>query len=208
MAKSGSRTPSPVPVLTGSIGSGKTAVSDIFESFGVVVIDSDKMARTVVEPGTEGLREVVLHFGENVLTQDGHLNRKRLAERIFCDPEEKEALERILHPKIREASNSLRNEALARGEKVLLVIPLYFETRIEDPSITHIIVVSAPEKQCLERVCLRDGITPELAQKIFNSQLPPSEKIAKADFVISNDSTLDSLVPQVREVIAKIWEQE
>lgn len=169
--------------LTGGIGSGKSKVAEIFASLGVPVIDADLVAREVVEPGTPALAEVAAAFGPGVLGPDGRLDRARLRTRIFADDTARTRLEAILHPRIRA-----RMEALARAadaEYCLLVIPLLVE-RGQRKLVDRVLVVDAPEPLQVERVCARDGVTPEAARAIIRTQAPRAVRLAAADDVVRN----------------------
>ena len=169
--------------LTGGIGSGKSTVAEIFASLGVPVIDADLVAREVVEPGTPALAEVAAAFGPGVLGPDGRLDRARLRTRIFADDTARTRLEAILHPRIRA-----RMEALARAadaEYCLLVIPLLVE-HAQRNLVDRVLVVDAPEPLQVERVCARDGVTPEAARAIIRTQAPRAVRLAAADDVVRN----------------------
>ena len=169
--------------LTGGIGAGKSTVAEIFASLGVPVFDADLVAREVVEPGAPALAEVVGAFGPGVLGPDGRLDRARLRTRIFADDTARTRLEAILHPRIRA-----RMEALARAtdaEYCLLVIPLLVE-RGQRHLVDRVLVVDAPESLQVERVCARDGVTPEAARAILRTQAARAERLAAADDVVRN----------------------
>ena len=169
--------------LTGGIGAGKSTVAEIFASLGVPVFDADLVAREVVEPGAPALAEVVGAFGPGVLGPDGRLDRARLRTRIFADDTARARLEAILHPRIRA-----RMEALARAtdaEYCLLVIPLLVE-RGQRHLVDRVLVVDAPESLQVERVCARDGVTPEAARAIRRPQAARAERLAVADDVVRN----------------------
>ena len=169
--------------LTGGIGAGKSTVAEIFASLGVPVFDADLVAREVVEPGAPALAEVVGAFGPGVLGPDGRLDRARLRTRIFADDTARARLEAILHPRIRA-----RMEALARAtdaEYCLLVIPLLVE-RGQRHLVDRVLVVDAPESLQVERVCARDGVTPEAARAILRTQAARAERLAVADDVVRN----------------------
>lgn len=169
--------------LTGGIGAGKSTVAEIFASLGVPVFDADLVAREVVEPGAPALAEVVGAFGPGVLGPDGRLDRAHLRTRIFADDTARTRLEAILHPRIRA-----RMEALARAtdaEYCLLVIPLLVE-RGQRHLVDRVLVVDAPESLQVERVCARDGVTPEAARAILRTQAARAERLAAADDVVRN----------------------
>lgn len=190
--------------LTGSIGSGKSAAAHIFERLGAVILDADVLARQVVEPGNPALNEILSTFGKGVLQPDGTLNRKRLGEIVFSDSGEREKLEAIVHPRIRElfleALGPAAELARKRGEPLIYVVPLLYESRNVYPEIQKVIVVWAPEEVCIERVIQRDGCSRDLALKKLHAQISPDEKKRRADIVIENDSDLANLETEVQTV--------
>lgn len=192
--------------LTGSIGSGKSAVAALLAKLGATVVDADVLAREIVEPGKPALRKIVKAFGETVLNPDKTLNRKALGEIIFSDREKRTVLEAITHPKIRELWLEKLAEAKASGSSriIVYVVPLLFESKKRYPELDKILVVAASERTCLYRIMARDKLTEEQAFLRIRSQLPISEKIKKADFVVMNEGDLRSLEEQVLEVYSEI----
>lgn len=186
--------------LTGGIGAGKSEVSRLLASYGAVVIDSDRIAREVVEPGTEGLAAVVAEFGDEVLGPDGRLDRPRLGSVVFADPERLRALNAIVHPLVRARSAEL--EASAGPEAVTVHdVPLLAENGLAPLYDLVIVVDAAPETQ-LERLVLLRGMTEEDARARMAAQATREQRLAVADIVIDNDGPLEALEPQVR----KVWE--
>ncbi len=183
--------------LTGGIASGKTAVADLFAARGVPVLDTDQIARDVVEPGTPGLAEVVTAFGPDVLAADGRLDRRALRERVFARPDDRRRLEAILHPLIRAELE--RRSAAAGGPYQVFVIPLLVEgagqTRVD-----RVLVVDCPEDTQLARLMARDGGTEAAARAILAAQASRAERLAIADDVIANTGTLAQLEPQVTKL--------
>jgi len=186
--------------LTGGIGSGKSTVARMFAEQGVPVVDADQIAREVVEPGTEGLRAVVEAFSEDVLDEAGRLDRAKLAERVFSDAAARERLESILHPRIAAASRARLGELARAGhpyavyEAALLVENRSYETT------QALVVVSASEQTQIARVCARDGVDEEAARSRIAAQLPLRDKVAVADYVISNDGSLEQTRARTLEV--------
>ncbi|TVQ69375.1 MAG: dephospho-CoA kinase [Oceanospirillales bacterium] len=181
--------------LTGGIGSGKSAASHLFEKLGVPVIDADQVARDVVEPGQPALAIIREHFGPDVITTEGALNRRWLRQTVFDHPAERQWLESLLHPLIRQ--NIL--DWLAQQQQhhyVLLTSPLLLETD-QHQLVDAIIVVDVPEALQLQRTCQRDDITPEAAQKIINSQIKRADRLERADFILDNSLDLYQLEQQV-----------
>ena len=183
--------------LTGGIASGKSAVAGVFADLGAVVIDTDAIAREVVEPGTPGLAHVVAAFGPQILGPDGHLDRKRLRSIVFADADSRRRLEHILHPLIRAAMNE--RSAVAEGPYQVLVIPLLVESGLST-SVDRVLVVDCPDNLQLERVMRRDRASELEARAILRAQTSRAERLALADDVIVNDSDLGALERKVREL--------
>jgi dephospho-CoA kinase len=176
--------------LTGGIGSGKSAVAHFFAELGVPIIDTDVIARTLVEPGTPTLTKIIEHFGSEFLNSDHSLNRAQLALKIFKDPAEKNWLEQLLHPLIRQALASLKAKITA--PYCIVVIPLLIET-LPNPDIDRILVVTAPESLQIKRTLARDQRSPGDIMAIISSQASPEQRLAAADDVIVNDTDLTTL---------------
>ena len=180
--------------LTGGIGSGKTAVSDRFARCNVPIIDTDVLARELVEPGQPALTEITAAFGTDCVDEVGGLNRARLRERIFADVEGRKRLEAILHPRIRALAR--QRIAALTDAYCLLVIPLLVETGMTD-LIDRVLVVDAPEAEQLRRVMVRDQIDEEQARRILAAQASREQRLALADEVIENSGDLVDLDRQV-----------
>jgi len=183
--------------LTGGIASGKTTVADLFGRLGVPVIDTDVIAREIVEPGQPALAQVVAAFGEGILEADGRLDRRRMRERIFGDRAAKQRLEAILHPAIRAEME--RQSRAARGSYQILVIPLLTEGGRRD-HIDRILLVDAPEETQIRRLMLRDGVSREQAQVSLNAQATRAERLTMADDVIRNIGRVAELEERVGEL--------
>jgi dephospho-CoA kinase len=193
--------PAPFRVaLTGGIASGKTTVANLFAALGVPVIDTDVIARQVVEPGQSALAEVVAAFGPEVLDADGRIDRRRLRERIFADPAARQRLEAILHPAIRAEMERQSREA--GGAYQVLVIPLLTEGRRRD-HVDRVLLVDVPEELQVQRLMMRDGVTHEQAQASLNAQASRAERLAMADDVVRNTGCVDDL----RERVAALHAQ-
>lgn len=171
--------------LTGGIASGKTTVSRLFEKLGAPVIDTDVIARQLVEPGQPALGRIVEHFGQTVLRADGTLDRGRLRARIFERPSERRALENILHPAIHHAA--LERLKQLDSPYVILVIPLLTESR-DDWGQDRTLVVDAPKEIQKARLMARDHCTPEQAEAALSAQADRTQRLALADDVILNDA--------------------
>ena len=174
-----------VVAITGGIGSGKTTVANQFAALGIEVVDADLIAREVVAPGTPALAAIVNHFGAEMLTEQGLLDRRALRERIFSDPAAKFWLNALLHPIIR--SEMLRQCAAVSSPYCLLVVPLLVENRLTELA-DRVLVIDVDEATQIERTCRRDGVSREQAQAILASQANRSERLAMADDVLDNQS--------------------
>ncbi|HZF17329.1 MAG TPA: dephospho-CoA kinase [Steroidobacteraceae bacterium] len=186
--------------LTGGIASGKSAAANVFRSLGVPVIDTDEIAREVVEPNTPGLAAVVATFGPSVLGADGRLDRKRLRAIVFHNAAERRRLEEILHPRIRVQMNEL--SAVSGGPYQILVIPLLVETGLK-PSVDRVLVVDCAPAVQIARLMQRDASSEEEARSVLAAQASRNERLAQADDVIANDSDVAALANKVRELDAR-----
>jgi dephospho-CoA kinase len=184
-------TPHPLLIaLTGGIASGKTAVAELFAAHGVPVIDTDQIARDVVEPGTPTLARLVKEFGSDILDASGRLDRSAMRQRVFADPEQRKRLEAIMHPAIRAELD--RRSAEAGGAYQIHVIPLLVETgRIA--SYDRVLVVDCPEAEQIRRLMARDDTSEAEARRILAAQAPREQRLEVADDVIENTGTLDDL---------------
>ncbi|AKU89785.1 dephospho-CoA kinase [Vulgatibacter incomptus] len=187
--------------LTGGIASGKSRVARLLVERGVPVIDADRVARAVVEPGRPALAEIADRWPGVV--RDGHLDRKALGAVIFGNPVERRALEAILHPRIRAEVESRFAELEERGvPRAVYEAPLLVETGF-DRLLDELIVVSASEEVQLRRLMERDGFDLEGARARLAAQASPAERLAKATFVIENDGDLDAL----RARLDAVWSE-
>lgn len=176
--------------LTGGIASGKSAVAELFAQLGAPVFDTDQIARDVVEPGTPTLARLVAEFGSEILDANGRLDRARMRERVFADPEQRKRLEAITHPAIREelAARAQR----AEGPYQIHVIPLLVESGRAD-LYDRVLLVDTSEETQLERLLARDGSSPEQARQILAAQASREDRLDAADDVIVNTGTLQDL---------------
>jgi dephospho-CoA kinase len=183
--------------LTGGIGSGKTAVSDRFAHYGVPVIDTDLIARELVEPGQPALAEIAAEFGPECLDNEGRLNRAHLRQRVFADEADRRRLEAILHPRIRAVARE-RIAALTTPY-CLLVIPLLAETGMTD-LVDRVLVVDVSEAEQTRRVMARDRIDETQARRILVAQASRSQRLALADEVVENSGDFASLDQQIAKL--------
>ena len=183
--------------LTGGIASGKSTVANLFAALGVPVIDTDVIAREVVEPGQPALAAVVNAFGPEVLGSDGRLDRRRLRERIFADTGARHRLNAILHPAIRVEME--RQSQAAGGEYQILVIPLLADGGRRD-HVDRVLLVDVPEALQVERLMMRDGVSREQAQASLDAQATRAQRLAMADDVLRNTGQPDELRAKVAEL--------
>lgn len=188
--------------LTGGIGAGKSEVSRLLVECGAVLIDSDRIAREVVEPGTPGLAAVVAAFGEDVLAPDGSLDRPRLGSVVFSDPEKLAVLNKIVHPLVRARSSELE-DAAAEDAVVVHDVPLLTENGLA-PLYDLVIVVDASPETQLDRLVRQRGMTEEDARARMAAQATRAQRREIADLVIDNDVPLDELRRRVKDVWAEL----
>ena len=187
--------------LTGGIGTGKTTVSNyLANTYQLPILDADIYARDAVQPGSPVLNQIITRYGSEVQFPDRTLNRKRLGEIVFPNPKERQWLEQQIHPYVRDRIKSQLNTL--ESETVVLVIPLLFEANMTD-LVTEIWVVRCPQDQQIQRIQERDRLSVEQAQSRLDSQLPLAEKVARADVVLDNSSTRDSLLQQVDRALVR-----
>ena len=183
--------------LTGGIASGKSLVADLFAQRGVVVVDTDIVAREVVEPGSPALEEIRTSFGDAVIAADGSLDRSVMRDIVFNDDQMRRELESILHPRIREAS--FQQVAEASGPYVIVVVPLLYESPMKD-GVNRILVVDCSEETQIERLMARDNETREQACRILATQASRAERLSIADDILQNDGDTDSVGDAVGEL--------
>jgi dephospho-CoA kinase len=187
-----------IVALTGGIGSGKTMVGEIFAELGALVVDSDQLAREVVERGSKGFDLIVTEFGDEIL-KNGDLDRAALASLIFKDPKKRARLEEITHPLIRQSFAKIVSSA---GSDSIIInqIPLLVESK-HDYKFDHIITISAPEKIRTERLIKR-GLTLTQIEQRMKAQATDAQREVISDTVIVNDKSEQELLAQVE----KVWE--
>ncbi|MEK9500770.1 dephospho-CoA kinase [Gaopeijia maritima] len=179
--------------LTGNVASGKSTVAERFRAAGLPVVSADEVAREVVAPGTEGLARIREVFGPEVIAADGTLDRARMRERVFSDPDARRRLEGITHPRIRAAVDRWIESRAAEGAPVVVAeIPLLFETG-RDADFDRIVFVDAPAEERLRRMVDDRGLSAEVARGIMASQGDPEEKRRRAHHRIDNDGSIEQL---------------
>jgi len=191
--------------LTGSIASGKSTVAKMLKEYGLPIVDADVVARVVVEPGTETLAKIAEAFGQDVITENGEMDRAKVGSIIFHDESNRKVLNEIIHPAIRAEMLRQRDEHLANGAKtVIMDIPLLFESKLQH-FVEKILVVTVSEETQLKRLMERNNLSKEEAIARISSQLPLSEKEKGADAVIDNNGSFEETQKQL-ETILRNWE--
>lgn len=186
--------------LTGGIGSGKSTVSDLFRKLGVAIIDTDIIARDLVQPGEDALHEIIHTFGSSILQTDGQLDRKQLGQITFSDTSSRKQLEAILHPRIRQAMLAQLNAVT--GPYAIVVIPLLFESA-QQSTVDRILVVDCDENTQIQRVKKRDQRSEQQIKNIIQSQTSRKNRLAHADDVIVNNDSHEELAQQVAQLHQK-----
>ncbi len=189
--------------LTGGIASGKSTAAKFFGALGVPILDSDQIAREVVEPGQPPLERLVERFGPSILTPDGHLDRPALRNIVFSDPKARADLEALTHPAIGAAMEA--RSAEAGGLYQVLVIPLLVEKNLGS-HVDRVLVVDCDEELQVRRLRDRDGSTPEEAQAILKAQASRATRLKAADDVIRNDADMSAVREQVETLHARYLE--
>jgi dephospho-CoA kinase len=189
--------------LTGGIASGKSTAAKFFGALGVPILDSDQVAREVVEPGQPPLERLVERFGRGILTPDGHLDRPALRDIVFSDPKARADLENLTHPAIGAALEA--RSAAAGGPYQILVIPLLVEKSL-GAHVDRVLVVDCEEELQIRRLHARDGSTRAQAQAILNAQVSRNARLKAADDVIKNDADMSAVQNQVAALHARYLE--
>jgi len=180
--------------LTGGIASGKSTVGNLFIGLGVPLLDGDHVAREVVAPPSPALAAIAARFGPDYLLADGSLDRRRLRQRVFAEPAARRELEAITHPLIRQRILAWRDAQTA--PYCILSVAILVESGMNQ-LVDRILVVDVPQAAQLERLLTRDGIAEPLAQQMIAAQASRAERLARADDVVDNTRSPQSLAPQV-----------
>ena len=200
-------TPAPSRVfrvgLTGGIASGKSTAAKFFGALRVPILDSDRIAREVVEPGQPPLERLVARFGRGILTPDGHLDRPALRDIVFSDPKARADLENLTHPAIGAALEA--RSAAAGGPYQILVIPLLVEKNLGS-HVDRVLVVDCDEELQIRRLLARDRSTRAQAQAILDAQVSRNVRLKAADDVIRNDADMSAVQAQVAALHARYLE--
>ena len=184
--------------LTGGIGSGKSAVGDLFAAQGIAVIDTDAIAHELTAPGGPAMPAIRAEFGDAVATADGALDRAAMRAIVFADPPARKRLEGILHPMIRIESE--RRLAAAESPYVIYMVPLLVESGDYRKRVNRVAVVDCREETQIARVMQRNGLARPDIERILAAQASRAERLAAADDVIDNDGALAELAPRVERL--------
>lgn len=189
--------------LTGGIGSGKSTVAKALGDRGLTIVDADKIAREIVEPGSAVLGRLAERFGEDILRGDGSLDRAKLAAKAFATPEDTEALNAITHPEIRRISLQRIEEAQSRGENVVYDMPLLIELGFDEKCDLTLVVIADAQRR-VERLVSSRGMSEADARQRMSAQLGDEERKKHADVVIDNNGSLEELLTQVDRFVATL----
>ncbi|SFA39266.1 dephospho-CoA kinase [Parageobacillus thermantarcticus] len=190
--------------LTGGIASGKSTVTKMIRELGIPVIDADQIARDVVKVGEEAYKQIIQTFGQNILQENGEIDRAKLGAIVFHNEQERKKLNAIVHPAVRRRMLAEKEAYVQKGAKtVVLDIPLLFESELTH-LIDKIIVVYVDDDVQLERLMKRNGFSKEEALARIRAQMPLREKVKKADAVIDNNGTIEETKQQLLQIF-KRW---
>ncbi len=190
--------------LTGGIATGKSTVANMFTELGAPLIDTDILAREVLDEDKEAIRQVREAYGPSVIDENGRIDRKALAKRIFDDESSRSTLNRIVHPRVRTLVNERIRKIMKKSEPRLIVVdvPLLFESGFDDVCDFTLTVYIDKDTQ-LERLIKRDNISTRYARKKMAAQMPLEQKKARSDYVIDNSKDLESTRFQVKDIFQK-----
>ena len=180
--------------LTGGIGCGKTTVCNLFEELDINIIDADIVAREIVMPGEIAHQEIVEAFGSNILSENQEIDRKKLREIVFDQPEKLQQLEKITHPRI--ISTMRAQVSQSTSPYCILCIPLLFEKNLHE-EVDRVLVVDLPTEVQKQRVATRDAISIDQVETIMNHQLERKQRLSRANDVITNNGSVTDLQPQI-----------
>ncbi|OLS41453.1 dephospho-CoA kinase [Bacillus sp. MRMR6] len=190
--------------LTGGIASGKSTVSNMFKEMAIVIVDADVEARRAVEKGEPAYLKIIAEFGEEILLDNGEIDRQKLGSVIFYHAEKRQLLNEIVHPDVRRRMKDQTDAAIRGGEKVVVLdIPLLFESKLTS-MVDKTILVYVDRDIQLKRLMERNNLSLEDAEARINSQMPLSDKISLADAVINNNGSINETKQQLVEIL-KSW---
>ena len=184
--------------LTGGIGSGKSAATEMFANLGINIIDADIISHQLTQSGSEGFNEIKQLFGDDFIASNGELDRKKIAQVIFSEPQKKTALENILHPKIKQQMFD-EIELLSANNYIILAIPLLIESNFTD-LVDRIIVVDADDATRIKRIQQRDNRPDDQIRNIIKQQITRDDRLQRADDILNNNGNLDDLRAAVNKL--------
>ena len=190
--------------ITGRSGCGKSTVTACFAARGVPVADADQISRQVLQPGSPVLAQLAARFGGDILSGEGVLDRRLLADRAFATPEGKADLDAITHPAIVRRIEAARQAAQAAGSPLFVIDGAVLVGSVIDGIWDRLIVVTAPYEVSVARIVARDGIRPEMARRRLDAQLPEAALAARADIVLANDGTQEQLRRQAGALAVRL----
>ncbi len=175
--------------LTGGIASGKSTISQLFSELGITIIDTDMISHQLMQINQPAYNKTVKHFGQEILNEDGSINRPALRQLIFNQPQQKSWLENMIHPLIRQQTEQQIADTQSGGY-VLIVVPLMFETGFNQ-LVDHVIAIDCPPEIQLKRLIQRDKIDKKLALQMINAQMDNSDRLSRADSILQNTDNLN-----------------
>jgi dephospho-CoA kinase len=191
--------------LTGGMGSGKTTVGKLFKALGAHVLDADEICRSLVEPGKPAWQETVDLLGNGILKDDQTLDRRKIADIVFNDPEKKKALEAILHPRVMEEEHAIYKDIQKSDPGALIIIDAALLIESENyRKVDKVIVIACDEEIQLHRIMAKNTFSREDAERRLQQQMPLEEKIKFADYVLHNDSGLSDLKEKVEALFHQL----
>ncbi len=188
--------------LTGGIGSGKSVVADLLRQQGASIIDADRLGHEAYSPNAEAWRQVVAAFGEDILTTEGEIDRRKLGAIVFADPAELERLNGIMHPLMARMVEQRKVQLESAGETVAVVEAAVLFEAGWDTLVDEVWTTHAPTDAVVQRLHERNGLSEAEARKRINSQMPAEERIRRSDVVVDNSTDLAAL----ETVIANLWQ--
>ncbi len=191
--------------LTGSVATGKTTAAKLFKELGCYVINADELAHAAYKPHSKAYKKIVEAFSENILKEDGTIDREKLRKIVLNDKDKLRLLESIVHPEVERLRKETISQITKKDRDAIIVyeVPLLFEKNLQD-LFDYTVVVYASADQQIERLTGQRNMDRKEAEKLINLQMPISEKAKLADFVLYNTSSPEKLKPQVEEILRKI----
>ena len=191
--------------LTGGIACGKSTVARCFQDLGAQIIDADRVGHEAIEPGRDAYREILDHFGKEILDMDGRIDRKKLGPQVFADPQQLRVLNGIVHPRITARAQELAAEQRRRNPHAVVIVDaaLIFEAGIAGTLRKVMVVWCRPDQQ-LERLMAKTGVSREEAERRIQAQMPMEEKRRRADYLIDCSGTLEETRTQAKAIYTEL----